>query len=235
MNFANEISLRKAALIAGLSVLIMVIAAPFAELFVYPRLVVPGNAAQTSRNIIANQTLFASAIFAYVLTFICDVVAAWALYILLRPVNRHLSLLTAWFRLVYSILAITSLFNLVSVFRLLSTPAMLTSLGHAQLNTQVMLYLDAFRNGFHFAILFFGIHLALLGYLVLKSGYIPKIMGLLLVISGFGYFATSVRPFLFSNVNLDLAAYTFYGELVFILWLLIRGWKIPEPGHEIIS
>lgn len=232
MNPINQISLSRAALIAGLSVLVMVITAPFAEIFVYPRLVIPGNAAETSKNILAHQTLFASAIFGYAITFICDVLAAWAFYILLKPVSRYLSLITAWFRIVYAIIAIAALLNLITVFRLLNTPEFLRLFGQDQLNAQVSLSLVAFKSGFHFAILFFGIHLILLGYLVFRSVYIPKILGILLIISGLGYFATSIRPFLFPNLNLDLAAYTFYGELIFILWLLIRGWKIRETDQE---
>jgi len=84
----NKTSLGKAALIAGIGLLIMVIAAPYAELYVYPKLIVPANAAETTKNIIANKTLFTSAIFGYLITFICDLVVAWALYILLKPVNR---------------------------------------------------------------------------------------------------------------------------------------------------
>ncbi|MBD0331300.1 MAG: DUF4386 domain-containing protein, partial [Chitinophagaceae bacterium] len=84
-NLTNKTSLRTAALITGIGLFIMVIAAPFSELFVYPKLVVPGNAAETVKNIIANKTLFISAIFGYLVTFICDVVVAWALYVLLKP------------------------------------------------------------------------------------------------------------------------------------------------------
>ena len=74
----NTTSLRTAALIAGLALLTMAIAAPFAELFVFPRLIVPGDAAETAQNILANQTLFRAAFVGYLITFICDLVAAWA-------------------------------------------------------------------------------------------------------------------------------------------------------------
>src|ERR1700681_577225 len=110
-----KISLPTAALIPGLSILTMVIAAPFAELFVYPKLVIPGNATETAKNILANQSLFILAIFAYLITFICDVLVAWALYILLKPVSGSLSLLTALFRLLYATIGIASLLNLVTV------------------------------------------------------------------------------------------------------------------------
>ena len=221
-------SLRTAALMAGIGLLIMVIAAPFAELFVYPKLVVPDNAAETAKNIIANKTLFVSGIFGYLITFICDLLVSWALYVLLKPVNENLSLLTAWFRLVYTIIALVALLNLVTVLQLLNTSSYLTVFQTDQLHAQVMLCLNAFRSHFHFGILFFCIHLGLLGYLVFRSKYIPRILGVLLIIAGLGYLLTTLKPFLFPNINLDFATYTFYGELIFMLWLLIKGSRIKE-------
>src|SRR5260370_8264755 len=124
-NSTTGISLRNAALIAGLAILTMAIAAPFAEFFVYPKLVVSGNAAETAKNIIAHKTLFASGIFGYVITFICDVLAAWALYVLLKPVNDHLSLLTASFRLLYPFIPFFPIFNLLTLFPPLPFPVSL--------------------------------------------------------------------------------------------------------------
>lgn len=226
INNSNKTSLRNAALIAGFGLLIMVIAAPFAELFVYPKLVVPGNAAETVKNIIENKSLFISGIFGYLITFILDVVVAWALYVLLRPVNENLSLLTAWFRLIYTVIALVALLNLVTVFRLLNTSDYSTVFQPGQLNAQVMVSLKTFRYHWYFGLLFFAIHLALLGYLVFKSKYIPRILGILLIITALGYLLSNLKPYLFPSVNLDFAMYTFYGELVFMLWLLIRGSRI---------
>jgi hypothetical protein len=99
-----QMSLRTAALIAGFVTLIMILLAPFAELYAYPRLVVSGNGSETVKNLIAHQTLFAIMIMAYALTFIGDIITAWALYVLLKPVNLYLSALAAIFRLVFSII-----------------------------------------------------------------------------------------------------------------------------------
>jgi len=232
INRTHKTSLGSAALIAGIGLLIMVIAAPFAEIFVYPKLVVPGNAAETVRNIMANMTLFTSAIFGYLITFICDLLVAWALYVLLKPVNKNLSLITAGFRWVYTGIALVALLNLVTVLRLLNTSDTLSLLQPDQLHTQVMLSLSAFRTQWHFGLLFFGIHLGLLGYLVFRSKYIPRILGVLLIIAGLGYLLTSLKPFLFPDINLDFAEYTFYGELIFMLWLLIKGPRIKESNQE---
>jgi hypothetical protein len=97
-NNGSNTSLRTAALVAGFALLVMVIAAPFVELFAYPKLVVSDNVEKTIKNITDNKGLFVYVIFGYLLTFVCDIVVAWALYILLKPVNKQLSFLTALFR-----------------------------------------------------------------------------------------------------------------------------------------
>lgn len=183
-NATNRTSVGKAALIAGLGLLIMAIAAPFAELYVYPQLVIRENAMETVQNILANKTLFNSAIMGYLIAFLCDVLVAWALYLFLKPVDENLSLLTAWFRLIYTVIALVALLNLVTVSGLLSAPSSLAQSQPDQLYAQVMLLLTTFRSHWYFGLLFFGIHLALLGYLVFRSNYIPKIMGVLLIIAG---------------------------------------------------
>lgn len=227
MNPANRdegLTLRQAALIAGFGYLISPV--PFAEFYVYPKLVIPGNIEQTAQNIATHGGLFLAAIFCYLITFISDVVIAWALYVLLVPVNRSVSLLTAWFRLVYTVIALFGLLNLVTVFRLLNTPDYLTVFGPGQLHAQVMLLLNSFRYDWSMGLILFGIHLGLLGYLVYRSGYIPRIIGILLAIDGLGWVIDSLRPYLYPNAHLRFLFITFFGELFFMLWLLVRGWKI---------
>jgi hypothetical protein len=229
-NNKNTISLHIAALIAGLSLLVMAIAAPFAEMYVLPKLIVEGNAAETTRNLISHVALFRAGVFAYLITFICDLLAAWALYVLLKPVNESLSLLTAWLRLVYTVIAIIALANLVSILRLLNAPDSMAALAPDQLYAEVNHSLSSFKNSWNFGILFFGLHLGLLGYLVFRSKYIPKIVGILLIISGSGYLLNSLKPFLFPNITIDFAMYTFFGELIFMFWLIIKGPRIKEPA-----
>jgi hypothetical protein len=231
-NSKNRTSLRKAALIAGLAILAMAIAAPFAELYAFPKLLVSRSAAETAKNIIANEALFRAGIFGYTITFICDLLAAWALWVFLKPVNESLSLLTAWFRLVYTVIAFVALLNLVAILRLLNTPDYKTVFEPDQLYAQIKLSLNAFRSGWYFGILFFGIHLGLLGYLVLKSTYIPNLLGVLLIVAGLGYLINAIKPIAFPNIHLDFAKYTFFGELIFMLWLIIKGSRIKESNIE---
>lgn len=146
-NKGSNTSLRTAALVAGFALLVMVIAAPFVELFAYPKLVVSDNVEKTIKNITDNKGLFVYVIFGYLLTFVCDIVLAWALYILLKPVNKQLSFLTALFRWVYTIIALIALLNLVTVFRILNTSDYSTLFQSNEVNTLIMFLLKSFKGG----------------------------------------------------------------------------------------
>jgi len=227
-NRIADLSLRKAAIVAGLGLLIMTISAIFANFIVLESLIVPGDAAITANNIIASEGLFRSGICSFIIVIIMDVVVAWALYVLLKPVNKSLSLLAALFRLVYAAIFGIALVNLFSVLQLLSGADYLTAFEPNQLHAQVMLFLKAFSYGWTIGLIFFGIHLFILGYLIFKSDYIPKILGVLVIIAGLGYIIDSFVIFLLPNYDVTIAMFTFIGELLLMLWLLLKGAKIPE-------
>jgi Domain of unknown function (DUF4386) len=222
-------TLRQAALVAGFTYLLNPVT--YAE-YVYPKLVIPGNIEQTAQNITVHGGLFLAAVFCYFISFVGDVVLAWALYLLLAPVNRSLSLLTAWFQLVYAAVALVGWLNLVTVYRLLTTPDYQTLFGTGPLHAQVQLLLRSFRYDWSISLIIFGIHLVLLGYLIYRSSYIPRIIGVLLVIDGLGWMTDSLSPYFFPNAPLRFISITFFGELVFMFWLLSRGWKIKVPTGD---
>ncbi len=223
-------TLRQAALVAGFAYLLSPVTT--AEFTLMPKLVIPGNIEQTVQNIGVHSGMFAAAILCYFVTFIEDIVIAWALYVLLAPVNRGLSLLTAWFRLIYTAVVLCGWLNLVTVFRLMKNPDYLKAFGASQFNAQVLLLLNSFRYDWSMSLVIFGIHLVLLGYLIYRSGYIPWIIGVVLVINGLGWVVDSLQPYLYPNAHLGFVFATFFGELVFMLWLLIRGWKVRDPRGE---
>jgi Domain of unknown function (DUF4386) len=226
-NHGEGLTLRQAAVTAGFGYLLMPVS--YAEFAIYPKVVIPGDIEQTVQNIATHGKLFVAAILCYLITLTLDVVIAWALYILMAPVNRAVSLLTAWFRLMYTAVAIFGMLNLVTVYRLVNTPDYLTAFGSQQLHAQVRLLLNSFRYDWSMSLLIFGIHLVLLGYLIYRAGYIPRIIGVLLVIDGMGWVVDSLKPYLYPTAHLGFLFVTFLGELVFMVWLLVRGWRIEEP------
>jgi hypothetical protein len=226
-NRGEGLTLRQAALIAGFGYLFGPVT--YAEFSIHPKLVIPSNIEQTVQNIAVHRGLFAAAILCYLVEFIEDIVVAWTLYYLLVPVNRALSVLTAWFRLMYTAIAFFGMLKLVTVFRVVNTPDYLAAFGSSPLHAEVKLLLGTFRDDWSIGLVLFGIHLVLLGYLIYRSGYIPRLLGVLLVIDGLGWVIDSLQPYLYPNAHLQFLFITFFGEIFLMFWLLIRGWKIQEP------
>lgn len=228
-SYIADISQPKAAMVAGFGLLAMTIFALFA-FSVQQDLIVSGDAATTAHNIMADELLFRIVISSFLMVIILDVVVAWALYVLLKPVNSSLSLLAAWSRLVYAIIFGVALANLFVVLDLLSGADYLTAFETDQLNAQLMLSLNAFDHVWDIGFVFFGIHLALLGYLVFKSDYIPGILGVLLIVAGLSYLIDYLAIILFPSFDVAISQVLGWGELLFMFWLLLKGGKIPEMG-----
>lgn len=225
-----DVSPRLAGRIAGWGILAMALIAPFAEFYVRQRLVVQGDPAATATNLTTHETLFRLGIVAFLVVIILDVMVAWGLYVVLKPVSASVSVLMAWARLVFAALFAVAVVNLLTAVHLVTDPTYRAAFGPSQLNAQMMASLNAFSAGWAVALVFFGIHLMLIGYLAWKSGWMPKVVGILLVIAGLGYAADSFILFLVPDYVAVAALFTFVGELVLALWLVIRGKKIPDTA-----
>ena len=222
---ATEISRRTAAWIAGLGLVLMGILGPFALLGVLQDLLVPTDAAATMENIAGSLARFRGGIAALLIVVMLDVVVAWALYVVLEPVNRSIALLTGWLRLGYAAMLAASLTSLLDVAQLLGTAEGRT-LPTAQLEAEVATSLMSFHNGFEgVALAVFGLHLFGLGYLVYTSVSFPRFLGVLVVIAGGGYVVDAFGTILIPEYGLSLAAFTFGGEALLIFWLLWRATK----------
>ncbi len=226
----DGMTLRQAALAAGFCYLFTPTA--YAEFSIWPRLIIPGNIEQTIQNLSAHPGLFVAAILCYFVSFALDVVIAWALYILLAPVNRGLSLLAAWFRIVYATIGFVALFSLFDVVRILDHSDFAAAFGASPLRAQIQLLLDSFHWNWSISLEVFGIHLVLLGFLIFRSVYIARWIGILLVINGLGWMISSLQPYLYPSAPLGWIFFTYFGELIFMLWLLIMGWRIQEPAPK---
>jgi len=222
------LTLRQAALIAGLGYLLNPV--PYAEFALYPRLVISGHIDQTVANIAAHQDLFVAAIFCYLINFMGDIVIAWAFYVLLAPVNRAVSMLAAWFRLTYTVIALGATFNLVTVCHLITTPELVKAFGSNQLQAQVDLLLHSFRSDWALSLSIFGIHLVLVGCLMYASGYIPKLFGVVMFILGLGWIIAGAKPYFWPNLDLSYFFLAAFGELLVGLSLLVICWRIKEPA-----
>ncbi len=225
-----DISRRAGALIAGIGLLGMAVLAPFAKFGVLETLIVPADATATVNNIIASEGLFRIAIAMLLIVTFLDIVVAWALYVVLRPVNAALALLVGWLRLAAPAVFAVALANLLDVAQLVGGPDG-AALQPAQLQAQVMASIASFYNGWiGFALAIFGLHLLGLGYLLFRSADFPRFLGVLVVIAGGGYLADSFTRILVPDFAFTFSVYTFVGEALLIVWLFYRAIKGFNPS-----
>lgn len=219
-------SIRTASITAGVALLLMSVVAIFGNVVVVDGLVTEGNATQTAADIIASAGLFRLGIASLVVVVALDVVVAWALYRVFSPVNKSLSMLAMALRLVYSGVLMVAVGELLGVVRLLSDDGYRAVFGADQVDAQAMVGIAAFNDIWYVGQFLFGLHLLLIGYLAYRSGYVPRLLGALITISGLGYAADSLGAVLSQGSWTDISAFTFIGEFLLALWLLIRARSI---------
>jgi hypothetical protein len=189
---AAPTSPRRAARIAGVGYLLIFGLAIAANFGVRNSLVVAGDAAATTANIAENLGLFRVGTVAFLVVFLVDVVIAWALHVVFRRTHHDLSLLTAWSRLTYTVLLGVALVFFVQVLAMLGTPDYAAAVGERATAAQVMLAVQSFDAAWLIGLAVFGLHLVLLGALVLRSGLAPRPMAVLLVVAGVAYVIDTV-------------------------------------------
>lgn len=185
-----------------------------------------GDAAATANNVIASESLFRFGIVGNLFTFVANIFLALALYQLLKVVNKNMASLMVILFLVGVPIAMLNELTQLAILQLLGGADYLKAYPTDQLQALAYLLLRLHDQGLLIAHIFFGLWLLPMGYLVFKSGFIPKIVGVLLVIAGVGYVVQSFAAFLGYNVNIIL--FTGLGELVFLLWLLIKGVNVEQ-------
>lgn len=221
--------LRHASLMALIGYL-MSFGVPYASFSILPKLFVAGDAGRTAQNVAAHQGQLVFVIFAFLINFIGDIVAAWGLYLLLKPVNASVSMFVAWLRVAFAALGIAAVQNLVTAHRIITRPAALAALGQAQLDAQVHLALGAFSSQFAFSLILFGLYLVLLGWLFYRASYLPRWLGFVLAIAGAGWMIMEAGPYLFPQVDFGVLFFTSFGELILIVWLIGWGLRLKPPG-----
>jgi hypothetical protein len=234
-----DMSHRQAALVAGGAYVVIIVLALFANFFVLGGLIESDDAAATVGNIADSEVLFRSGVAALVLTFVMDVVAAWGLYVFFQRTSRELSTLAAWFRVATAAISAVALLCLLVVLRLVGGEGYTAAFETDQRNAQVMLFLDAHVYGWTIGLVFFGFHLLLLGYLIVKSDYAPRILGVLVVVAGAGYVVIYLARILlpgyedYENVAMGLLVLLAVpGEFGLTGWLLWRGGK---PARQVTN
>jgi hypothetical protein len=219
-------SRRNASLIAGVGILLIAALAGFANFVVIEGLVTSGDAARTAKDITESENLFRIGIVCLVAVVALDVVVAWALYHVFRPVNDGISMLAAWFRLAYAAVFMIAIGQLLGVLRLLSEDHSLGVFSIQQAQAQALAGIDAFRDLWHIGLLLFGLHLLGLSYLAYRSAFVPRILGVLLGVAGTGYVFDSIANVLSHGAWPEISTFTFIGEFLLALWLVFRSRRL---------
>ena len=223
MNGIAETSPRAMARITGALYLLTVVTGIIAQAFISERLVVSGNAAATASNIVAQEPLFRLGFSIYLVEMATQIAMTVLFYYLLKPVSRTASLLAATLSLVgCTIKTLSRLFYFAPLFVLDGTAQYLSVFNTDQLQALALLFLEVNDHAAAMGLAFFGFYGLLKGYLVLKSTFLPKFLGVLTLLGGLGW-TTFVSPALGLRLFPIVAGIGLLGALATILWLLIVG------------
>lgn len=220
-------SIKNTARLAGLLYLILAALSAFGLTYVPSVIIAPGDAATTVDNIVANESLFRLGVVCNLLTFTVNIFVAVFLYKLLKPVHEGMASLMIILALVGVSIAMLNELNQVAV--------LLVSGADYSTAFTVPLFLDLYEYGFSITHIFFGLWLLPMGYLIFKSGFLPRFLGVLLIIAGSGYLADFILFFLFPDVGVRVSEFTFVGEVALLLWLLIKGVNAEQWGKRALE
>jgi len=226
--------------IAGLLYLIIAVVGGFSILYVPSVILAPGDAAKTAANLLANQGLFGLGVLADVVVMATEIVLTVMLFVLFKPTSPTLSLVAMVSRLTMVVVMAVNLLIYVTPMILLHD-ADQGGFALEQRQATAQLLFEAHKYGIYVWDMFFGVHLAAMGYLIFKSRYFPKVLGLAIVVGSLGYFfegLVHVSFFENSAVAMTIVALLVVAsvsELAFALWLLIRGLNVVAWDKQLAA
>jgi hypothetical protein len=231
----NPVSPRRAARIAGIGYMAIFVLAIFANFVVREGMVEPDNAAATVANISESIGLFRLGMIAFLVIFLVDIVVAWALHVVLREVHHDVSLGAAWFRIVYTVFLGVALVFFFQVLQLLGDGGMASALTADQINVRTMVAVESFNYVWLIGLAAFGVHLVMVGYLLLRSGYVSRVLGYILIAAGIAYGLDTVANTLLGNYSdysnlfqIVVVIPSVIGEGWLGLWLLLGGRRLAS-------
>ena len=229
MTGAESVVAQRYARVAGILILLSLVFGGWGEAYVPSRLVVSGDAAATARNILSSPLLFRSGFAAYLVEAVCDVTLALVFYYLLKPVDRRLALLSAFFGIVATVTYAFAECFYFAPSLILSGAEYLKPFSVEQLNSLALLSMKLFNAIAGIFLGFYGLASAVRGYLIYRSGYLPRALGILFVIGGVSFvidnLAIVLAPAYSSQLLLVLMA---PAGIAMMLWLLVRGLNREE-------
>jgi hypothetical protein len=217
-----EESPRFKARITGVFYLLTILTGIFAQGFVSERLVVSGDAATTAANILAHKGLFQLGFAAYLIEMACQIALAALFYGLLKPAGKSVSLVAAFLGLSGCVIKTFSRLFFIAPLFILGGAPYLSVFSAEQLKALALLFLKLNDRGAAIALVFFGFYALLTGYLIIKSTFLPRILGVLSMFGGLGWLTFLYLP-LGSRLFPFIAIFALLGAAALIVWLLVKG------------
>ncbi len=212
--------------VAGLLYLTLIVFGVSSEVFIRSSLIVINDAATTANNILASEELFRFGFVADTIMLLSDVAIAVLFYVLLKPVNKTLALIAAALRLTQAAILAFNLLNYFVALLLFKGDGYKTVFSIEQLNNLAMLFLEIHSHGYDLGLIFFGISSLIIGYLLIKSEFVPALLGYGLIAAGVVYLTGSYLRFLlpaYLPYFEPIYIVPFIAELALCLWLLLKG------------
>lgn len=229
-----KLTIQTCARIAGVLYLIIIVIGLLGESLIRGKLVAPGDPNVTARNILDAEPLWRLGIAAQDMLLICAVALTFTWYVLLRPVNKNLTLLAVFFALISLAVESVSTLHLHAVLTPLSSAEYLKAVDPQFLHLMAYQSVIAHAHAFGLALIFFGVECIIIGHLIRQSGFFPKLIGTLMQIAGACYLINSFSMILFPSLQAILFPFillpALVGESAFCLWLLGKG--VDAPGWE---
>ncbi|WP_164201895.1 DUF4386 domain-containing protein [[Micrococcus luteus] ATCC 49442] len=210
----REWSPASASLISGLALLAMVVLMTAGYFGGVTPLITPGDATKTAQDISQSAPIYLAGVACIFLVILLDVPVAGAWYALFKNVNRRLSAAAAWMRVTFAGIFAIATSQLAYAYTLLDDP------------DRALHAIESFRTIWLISLGLFGLYLIVIGYLELRSTFVPKIFGILLAISGIGYIIDALGVALVDGFTPMYGLFAIIGETSCIFWLLIKGRKL---------
>jgi hypothetical protein len=234
MNLLDYRRARLLARIGGVLYLVIIAIGALGEAVVRGSIVVSGDAAATAANLRSMENLWRLGVAGEVVLLACASALTLILYLLLRPVSRNLAQAAVFFNLVSIAVEAVAAVSLAAALQPLSSAAYLNAFTPEQLHALSMLSIRSHGTGFGIALIFFGVECVILGLLIVRSGYMPRVIGLLMQIAGLCYlinsFAMLLSPRLSSLLFPMILMPALLAELALALWLLVKGVRAEKWG-----
>ena len=233
VNKKPEISPQLYARIGGLAYLIIIVAGAMGEIFIRHKIVIQGNAVATSQNISASPLLWRIGIFGDLVMHVLDLVLGIVYYTLFKRVNKSLALLSLLFGVIQTAVLVANKMNLMMPLFLSEDASYLKTFTPQQLQALSYLSIKAHEYGFGIGLIFFGFECLIDGYLIFRSEFLPRILGIMIFIAGLCYLANSFLLILSPKLEdslfpVILGPLAFIGEFSMCLWLLIKGVNVKK-------